>query len=318
MEYCTVKGVEKNVSRVALGTGWFDPAQEADIFELMDAYVAHGGNVIDTGRFYNGGKSEAVITKWLESRQNRDELILVNKACHHYVDENNVHYPDQNRVGAPFITEDLEYSLKNMSVDYFDLYILHRDNPEVPVAELMDRLEQHRLEGKIKAYGVSNWSVERIQEAVDYCREKDYQGITVNSPSYTLANVVKPRWVGTVYVDAEYVKKNNDQGITVMSWGAQGAGFFIPLWESMTAEAPQDIREAFFTEENFEKLARVKALAAKKGVEPVNIALSYVLNDRFDALASIGPRNKQELLSSLNVDKVQLTAEELSYLELKS
>lgn len=317
MKYCKIKGLKKEVSRVALGTGWFAPEYEADIFELLDTYVDQGGNVIDAGRFYNGGKSEAVIAKWLKHRKNRDDLIIVNKACHHFVDENNIHHPEKNRVGAPFITEDLDYSLNNMAIDYFDLYILHRDNPKVPVAELMDRLEKHRKEGKITAYGVSNWSLERINEAQAYCQSKNYQGITVNSPSFTLAAVKKPRWVGTVYVDAHYVAKNNAKGITVMSWGAQGAGFFIPLWNSIHEEAPQDIREAFFTEENFEKLDRVKQLAAKKNVEPVNIALAYVLNERFEVLASIGPRNKQELLSSLNVENVQLTPSELLYLELK-
>ena len=317
MEYCTVKGLDKKVARIALGTGWFSPEDKEVIFELMDEYVAQGGNVIDTGRFYNGGKSETVITEWLNMRGNREELVLVNKACHHYVDENNVHHPEQNRVGEEFITEDLEYSLSNMGVDSFDIYVLHRDNTEVPVAELMDRLEFHHKEGKIAAYGVSNWTIERIEEANAYCREKGYQGITVNSPSYTLATIQKPRWVGTVYVDSDYVKKNNEEGITVMSWGAQGAGFFVPLWKSMDVEAPQDIKDAFFTEENFEKLARVEAMAKTKEAEPINIALAYVLNERFDVLASIGPRNKKELLSSLHASSVHLTEDELAYLELK-
>ncbi|GCF95539.1 aldo/keto reductase [Enterococcus florum] len=317
MEYCQIKGLDTKVARIALGTGWFGPENEAVIFDLLDQYVAEGGNVIDTGRFYNGGKSEQVITKWLQQRGNRDQLLLVNKACHHYVDENNVQYPDQSRVGADYITEDLEYSLKNMGVSHFDIYIMHRDNENVPVEELMDRFEQHRKEGKITVYGVSNWSLERIAAANAYCKKKGYAGITLNSPSYTLATVKKPRWYKAVYVDADYVKQNNDLGITVMSWGAQGAGFFVPLWENMEAEAPEDIKGAFFTEENFQKLARVQELAKEKGVEPVNIALAYVLADRFDVFASIGPRNKYELLSSLKTQHVKLTNEEITYLELK-
>ncbi|MEO1770975.1 aldo/keto reductase [Candidatus Enterococcus ferrettii] len=318
MKYCQIKGLDAKVARIALGTGWFGPDNEEVIFELLDAYVANGGNVIDTGRFYNGGKAEIVITKWLEKRGNRDQLLLVNKACHHYVDENNVQFPDESRVGADYITEDLEYSLKNMSVDHFDMYIMHRDNEEVPVEELMDCFEQHRLEGKIVTYGVSNWSVNRIKEADDYCKEKGYLGLSINSPSFTLADINKPRWYRSVYVDADYVKKNNEMGITVMSWGAQGAGFFVPLWKDMDADAPRDIKEAFFTENNFKKLARVKEVAKIRGVEPINIALAYVLNDRFDVFASIGPRNKKELLSSLKAQNVHLASEEIAYLELKS
>ncbi|WP_265458141.1 aldo/keto reductase [Enterococcus sp. HY326] len=317
MTYTKIKGIDKEVARVSLGTGWFGPEDEAVIFDLMDEYVKQGGNVIDTGRFYNGGKSETIITKWLKERGNRDELILVNKAVHHYVDENNVHYPEQSRVAAKYITEDLEFSLKNMGVDFFDLYVLHRDDESVPVAELMDRLEEHHQEGKIKAYGMSNWSLARVKEAAEYCNAKGYQGISVNSPSFTLADVEKPRWVGTVYADADYVKANADLGITVMSWGAQSAGFFVPLWKDMNADAPQDIKDAFFTERNFKKLARVEELAAKKGVEPVNVALAYVLDPRFEVTVSIGPRNKNELLSSLKALEVSLTPAEIAYLELK-
>lgn len=320
MKYFKIKGLDKEVSRVMMGTGWFSLEDEDVIFELLDTYVKAGGNVIDTGRFYNGGKSEKVLTKWLNSRNNRDGLIIINKACHHYVDENNVHYSEKNRVGAQYITEDLEYSLNNMEVEYFDIYEMHRDNVEVPVSELMDRLEQHRLEGKIKTYGVSNWSNERVEEANEYCKSKGYLGISVNNPSFSLANVNKPRWVGCVYVDADYVKRCNDDGISIVSWGAQGAGFFVPLWKDINKDAPQDIREAYFTEENFERLKRAEEIAKIKGndVEPINVALAYVIDERMDVAASIGPRKKSELQSSLKALDIKLTSEEINYLELKS
>lgn len=318
MKYCQINGLDKKVARIALGTGWFDPSVEQEIFALLDAYVATGGNVIDTGRFYNGGKSEVVIAKWLKQFNNRDELVIINKACHHFVDENNVHFPEQNRVGAKYITEDLTYSLANLAVDYFDIYIMHRDNEAVPVAEIMDCLEWHRRERRIKTYGVSNWSNARIKAANDYCKIQGYQGIAINSPSYTLATVNKPRWVGTIYVDDEYVKACNAEGVTVLSWGAQGAGFFVPLWKDMNTEAPEDIKSAFFTETNFRKLARVQELAKTKNVVPVNIALAYVLDHRFDVFASIGPRNVEELQSSLKALDVKLTKPEIAYLELKT
>lgn len=320
MKYMKIKGLEKKVSRIMMGTGWFGPEDEGVIFELLDAYVASYGNVIDTGRFYNGGKSEKVITKWLEARNNREDLVIINKCCHHYVDENNVHYPEKNRVGAEYITEDLEFSLKNMNVEYFDIYEMHRDNIEVPVSELMDRLEMHRLEGKIKCYGVSNWSNERVEEANQYCKEKGYLGISVNNPSFSLAKVEKPRWVGTTYVDSEYVKECNDEGISIVSWGAQGAGFFVPLWNDINANAPQDIKEAYFSEVNFERLKRAQEIAKLKGegVEPINVALAYVIDERMEVAASIGPRKKSELLSSLKTLDISLTSDEIAYLELKT
>ncbi|AMC94252.1 hypothetical protein AOC36_09730 [Erysipelothrix larvae] len=320
MNVTTIKGLDKKVSRVVMGTGWFAPEFKTVIYDLLDRYVAAGGNVIDTGRFYNGGKSEAIITEWLNDRKNRDQLIIINKACHHYVDENNVHYPEKSRVKPEYITEDLEYSLQNMGVDYFDIYLLHRDDVNEPVSGLMDTLEKHHLEGKIKTYGMSNWSNERIQEAVSYCKSKGYTGIRVNSPSYSLATINKPRWVGTVYVDADYVQSSNEEGITILSWAAQSAGFFVPLWSSIDSEAPEDIKNAYFTEDNFKKLNRVIEVATKRGggIEPVNVALAYVLHPRFNVFASIGPRNMHELESSLKALDIELTKQEIEYLELKT
>lgn len=152
--------------------------------------MAAGGNTFDTGRFYSGEKSEIVLADWLRRNRNkREDLVITSKACHHYVDENNMHHMEKSRVSAAYITEDLEFSLNPQQLDYFDLYMMHRDDVDAPVGKLMDRLERHRREGKIRAYGVSNLSLERLQEAQAYCERKGFQGIFFNSPGFSLATV---------------------------------------------------------------------------------------------------------------------------------
>lgn len=322
MKYLSVKGLDKKVSQIVLGTAWFGLDRNAEhdgIFGLMDLYVELGGNAIDTGRFYGAGRSEGVVARWLEKSGMHDRLVLIDKACHHYVDEDNVHHTKENRVRPELITEDLNYSLENMKVAYFDIYLLHRDNPEEPVEGLIDRLERHRQEGKIKTYGVSNWSLERLEQAQNYAIRKGYQGISVNNPSYSLAKVQKPRWHGCVYADDAYALWHADKDISLFSWAPQAAGFFADIYKR-DGSTPQDVADAYFSDENFEKLTRVKMLARERadGTEPINVALAYVLSQSFPVAAVVGPRSTDELKSNVHSLDVHLSPREIEWLALRS
>lgn len=322
MEYIRIKGLDKPISRLIMGTAWFNVEYEDEIFKMLDLYVEKGGTVLDTGKFYganfNGDhacESERILKKWLESRNIRDKLVIMDKACHPVITPDGAHHPEYWRVKPDIITDDLHYSLLYTGLDYFDIYLLHRDDPSVPVADIMDRLEQHRQEGLIRAYGVSNWEQERVEEAMKYCAEKGYQGLSVNNPSYSLAHVQKTRWPGCVYADDDYAAWHKDKDITLFSWAAQGHGFFADIYDE---NAPQDIKDAFFSEENFERLNRAKILGKEKNVPSINIALAYVLNQEFDTCAIIGSRDRQEFDSCLDALKIKLTKEEMNYLCLKS
>lgn len=317
MDYLKVKGIEKKVSNLIMGTAWFDPSFEDEIFQMLDAYISEGGTVIDCGRFYGVARSEKILKNYLEARNNREDLVIIDKCCHPIITPNGSHHPEYWRVKADLITDDLHYSLYHTGCDYFDLYLMHRDDPNVPVGEIMDRLEQHRKEGLIKAYGVSNWELPRIQEAVKYCEEKGYQGISVNNPSYSLAKVMKTRWPGCVYADDEYAKWHEDKDVTLLSWAAQAHGFFADIYKR-DGSAPKDIQEAFFSEENFGRLNRAKELGKEKGVDSINIALAYVLCQPFHVGAIIGSRSRKEFESCIKTLEIKLTQKELDYLSLKS
>ncbi|MGI5911845.1 MAG: aldo/keto reductase [Syntrophomonadaceae bacterium] len=317
MDYLKVKGLSKPVSKIIMGTAWFHLGDENEIDEMLDIYINEGGNVLDTGRFYGNGTSEGLLYKWLRRSGKRDQVYIMDKCCHPFIDRSGKHHPIRWRVSPEFITEDLIYSLNNVGVDYFDLYLMHRDDPKIPVAELMDRLEQHYREGLIKAYGVSNWQLPRIKEAMEYCDRMGYYGLSVNSAAYSLATVKVPRWPGCVYGDDQYAKWHKENDLPLFAWGSQGAGFFAGIYPT-DGTAPRDIQEAYFTDENFEKLRRCQELGAEKGLEPINIALAYVLSQAVPVAAIIGSRSKDELYSSLNVFKVKLTPAEIEYLSLRS
>ena len=322
MEYINIKGLDKPISKLIMGTAWFNPAFEEEIFTMLDQYVAAGETVIDTGRFYGANKdgehaceSERVLKKWFDSRNNRDQLVIMDKACHPIITPEGCHHPVYWRVKPDIITDDLHYSLLHTGCDHFDIYLLHRDDPSVPVNEIMDRLEQHRQEGLITTYGVSNWKLDRVQAAVEYCQQMGYQGLSVNNPSYSLAHVAKTRWPGCVYADDDFAKWHQNKDVTLFSWAAQGHGFFADIYDD---NAPQDIKDAFFTPENFERLKRAKELGKLKVVPSINIALAYVLDQPFDVAAIVGSRNKSEFDSCAEALKIRLTPAEINYLCLKT
>ncbi|QIB67956.1 aldo/keto reductase [Aminipila butyrica] len=317
MEYINVKGVKKPASKLVMGTAWFSPDFEDEIFKMLDLYVESGGNVIDTGRFYGIARSEGILKKWFDSRNNRKDLIIVDKCCHPIITPDGVHHPEYWRVKPDLITDDLHYSLFHTGCDFFDIYLLHRDEPKLPVSEIIDRLEMHRQEGLIGAYGFSNWELDRVKEAYEYCQEKGYTGLAVNNPSYSLAKVRTARWPGTVYADDEYAAWHEGKDITLFSWAAQAHGFFADIYPR-DGSAPKDIQEAFFYDDNFERLKRAQELGKEKGVDSINIALAYVLCQPAGVAAIIGSRSRKEFDSCIQTLNVKLSKAELDYLSLKS
>ena len=193
MEYLNVRGLDKPVPRLIFGTAWFSLDAEAEAHKMMDLYVERGGTMIDTGRYYGKGngiaKSEEILDRWLRSSGvKREDIMISDKCCNCLIDRKGVLHEEFVRVSAKFIQEDLMYSLDRVGVDYFDLYLIHRDDPHVPVPELMDKLEELRIAGYFKAYGVSSWQPSRVAEAMEYCKRMNYRGPSVSSPSYSLVH----------------------------------------------------------------------------------------------------------------------------------
>ena len=320
MRGVTVKGLERECSQIVLGTSFFRPECKELVFDILDAYVENGGNVLDTSRVYGVGESERVVAMWLKERQRRKEVYIISKGCHHYVDENGVHHPEQIRVKPEFIEQDLTESLERMGTEYFDIFLLHRDDPTVPVGELLDALEEHQKAGLIKAYGVSNWSTQRMDEALVYATKKGYDGIALNSPSLSLAKVTESRWEGVVYADNDYIDWHEKNQLPLFSWASQASGFFYFASKYKRENFPNpDIARVYYNDNNIERLKRLHELAKSRGegIEPANYALAYVLNQAYPTCAVIGPQKSEEVLSSIKTAKIKLTADERRWLNLQ-
>jgi aryl-alcohol dehydrogenase-like predicted oxidoreductase len=208
-------------------------------------------------------------------------------------------------------------SLQRLQTDYLDIYMMHRDNPLVPVGEFIGVLNEHRSAGRIRAFGGSNWTIARIRAANACAKRKGLTGFSAVSNNFALAEMVQPVWDGCVHSsDAKSRAWFRRTRMPLMPWSSQGRGFFTDRAD------PNDRSDAglvrcWYSDDNFRRRERAYELAAKRGVEPIAIALAYVLCQPFPTFPLIGPRTLRELLTSLPALEIELTPKELRWLNLE-
>ncbi len=173
MKYIDIKlnNREFHLSKIALGTGRFGTRVQDELaFEMMDEYHKSGGNVIDTARSYsewvkNGrGISERVIGRWLKTID-RSGVNVVTKAGMNRVDGQQVIDLSRDAVMREF-----EESLNDLSVEKIDIFLLHRDEAERSVEEIVETMDEVYKSGRVDAIGVANWPIERIIKAREYAK----------------------------------------------------------------------------------------------------------------------------------------------------
>jgi aryl-alcohol dehydrogenase-like predicted oxidoreductase len=307
MKLYEIPGVKRPVSQLILGTDYFNPEIFEQVSEMLEAFLAIGGNTLDTAHIYGGGKSEIAIGQWL-SQGPRDRINIFTKGAHH----------DSKgpRVNPDAIKQDLYTSLERLKTDYIELYGLHRDDPNIPVGMIIEALNQHIEEGHIQAIGASNWTWQRLQEANQYAQENGLIGFSFSSPNLSLAKPNEPRWKDCVSVDEETISWHEQSKLPIFSWSSQAGGFFSGRFSPEVTDNKEMVR-VYYSDANWERLRRCNELAAKKGVEPIQISLAYVLNQSFPTAALVGPRTVAELHSSAEAIHIELSQEESDWLDLR-
>ena len=303
MQYGSIPGVETQVSRVVMGCDNQESLLHASA--MFDGYFEAGGNTFDTAYIYGGGKQEQLLGAWMKNRGVRDQVVVITKGAH------SPHcFPKK-------ITAQLRESLERLQTDRADIYFMHRDNPDVPVGEFVDVLNEHRDAGRIGAFGGSNWSIPRLRAANAYAEAAGKTGFAVLSNNFSLARMVNAVWGGCLAAsDPEYRGFLEETQLCLMPWSSQARGFFLGRARPDDLSDEELVR-CWYCDDNFQRLERVNRMAAERGVLPINIALAYVLSQPFPTFPLIGPRTLSELRTSLPALDVELTAEERRWLNLE-
>lgn len=307
-----------SLSRIALGTAGFGTSfSDSAAFAQMDCYYASGGRTLDTARVYGlwapdgDGASEKCVGRWLRSRGVRKNVVISTKGAHY--DIRDIHH---RRVTPACIQQDLAESLAFLDVDAIDLYFLHRDDPSVPVSEIMDVLHEQVSAGKVRALGASNWTIERISEANQYALAHGKTPFSVSQIEWSYAQLKKQVYSpedSTCFMDERSYAWYASQHFPVMAYSSQAKGIFSKLIHT-PEKVTGDLAEVYASPLNRKRAERAYVLAQKYGVSVARVALAALLADPLEGCAIISASSLQQLEDSLAADSLTLSPDEVQWL----
>jgi aryl-alcohol dehydrogenase-like predicted oxidoreductase len=313
MKYGSVAGVGDRISRLVMGSMVFSARPVDEVHALYDRFVAAGGNAFDTARVYGRGETERQFGEWVRDRGLRDRITVVGKGAHHDVETS------ERRVTPTAIGQDVETSLQALGMASIDLYFLHRDDPELPVGPIVEALDEQVRLGRLRAYGGSNWTHERIAEANAYAAAHGRRPFAASSPNLALPVPKEPMWLNCVSLSGDQAAQDwyRQTGLPIFAWSSQARGFFSGRFRPESPEVDPNVTRVYYAEENWERQRRAGELAREKGATPTQVALAWVLHQPLEVFALVGPLSMGELEDCLGALEVSLTPEEADWLNLE-
>jgi len=311
-----IPGLEKPVSRIFFGTA--NPpvsTDESPADELMDMALSFGINTFDCARSY--GLAENALGKWMESRKNRDRVIVLSK-CGDVRD-------GKVLINRRVIDEQLHRSLEALRTDHIDIYLLHRHDPNTPAEEMIDTLNEYRESGKIRVFGVSNWTHRDIEAANRYAASRGLAGFAVSSPNYGLTRQLQDPFGGDcVTVSGPENREARDWYVKtrmpVVAYSSLGRGFFSGRFRSFDYEAARRVldiyaRKGYLYEENMRRLRNAEILAEKYHVSVAEIAMRYVFSSPMNCFAVVSTASGERMRMNIRASLHPLDPEDIRFLE---
>ncbi|MEO8286236.1 MAG: aldo/keto reductase [Chloroflexota bacterium] len=274
MQMRTLGKTDLQVAPLCLGGnafGW--TANEAASQAVLDTYTEMGGNFIDTADVYSnwveghvGGESETIIGRWMKARGNRNNLVIVTK-----VGSRMGPRPDEQGLSRTHITKGVEDSLRRLQTDHIDLYLAHRDDPDTSLDETLETFTRLVEQGKARYIGASNYTAERLAEALDISRTQGYARYECLQPRYNL--VIREDYEG----DLENLCRK--EGLGVITYSALGSGFLSGKYRK-GQELPKTPRAAnvermYMNSRGFAVLEEVGKVAKAHGASYAQVALAW-------------------------------------------
>lgn len=297
MKTARIPHLDKDISRLVCGTDWLMMTPPQDSFAILDAYVAAGGNCFDTGHIY--GANSNILGAWLQNRHHGEKFVILTKGNHPY---------GHPRFTYAHTMVDILESFARLGIERSDIYMFHRDDETVPVEEIVDWMNVIVKQGYISTWGGSNWRHERIAAANEYAAKTGKQGMSASSPNLTLADNVEPIWGGCLTIGDAGRDWHASTGLPIFSWSPAARGYFAGTTEA-------DVLRAYDSGLSRERRERATELGNQKGLSATQIALAWVINQKFPTFVLSGLRKMSDLEQNLLIPDLELTADEVRWLE---
>lgn len=279
-------------ARARLVFGTFDLPDTAVAPRLLDRFHAGGGRALDVANVYRDGEAARAAGRWLRGRSPADDVIVYAKGCH------------PPHCSPALVGAEVEKACRLLGLPRLDVFILHRDDPSLPVAAFADALVEQVAVGRIGGFGVSNWTVSRFRELHAYLDRKDARELMAFSNHFSLAEMVSAPWPGCLAVSRAELDDLGDLGVKVLAWSSLATGFFAgrdtPHWDSPANRARRE---------------RAAELGERVGSSAAAVALAYVLHQAEHVLPVVRTGSEAHLDEMLAAAELKLAEHQLVWLE---
>jgi len=269
----------------------------------LDALVDAGCTAFDLAASYQLGGTERLLGHWMASRGLRERLFLVGKGGHPYPGLR------PNRLTPAALSADLDASLRRLRLDRLDLYLLHRDFPGAPVEPMVRTLGAAHRAGKIRGWGVSNWTVGRIEAIQAAAAQEGLPPMAASSPHFSLVDWVRPPWTGSVSIAGPAHREarafHARTQLPVLAWSPLGSGF-------LTSDGDGG---CYGSSANASRRERVRALAQERGWTAAQVALAYLFSQPFPVSAVVAASTVEKMRENLAAAELCLSPGEAQALE---
>jgi aryl-alcohol dehydrogenase-like predicted oxidoreductase len=296
-----------DVSRLCLGGnvfGW--TADRGASFAVLDAYVAAGGNFVDTSDSYmwrapgnSGGESETIIGEWMAARGNRDAMVIATKVGS---------WPQRPGLSRANITAAVEDSLRRLQTDRIDLYYSHRDDPDTAQEETLDAYDGLVRAGKVRAIGASNFTADRLRSALEISARDGLTPYVALQPHYNLLERAE--------FETALAPLLAEQGLACLPYFGLAKGFLTGKYradtevESVRAEGARE----YLNDRGLRVLTVLDEIAAGHEVPVAAVSLAWLADQPTVAAPIASARTTEQLADLLPMLELQLTDDELRLL----
>lgn len=262
---------------------------------LLDFYIEHGGNCLDTARIYSNGLSEGFVGRYLKQRNLQNKIFVLTKAGHPPLSD--MH---QSRLSFKELESDIDTSLKDLRTDCIDLLFLHRDDESQPAEQIVQTMNRFIQMGKIKRFGVSNWQGARIEAANRFAEKENLSPIAASQIQYNIAkhNGLTDDTLVEMN-ETEFAFYKQQKTLPVFAYSSQAKGFFEKyLSNALSPAAKRD----YLNDENIALAKEIQTQAQAENKTVSEIALNKLINQSpFPLFPIIGASNIEQLRQSLGV-----------------
>jgi len=318
MEYRTMGHSGCAVSAYCLGTMTFgSETDEAGAHRQLDRFVEAGGNFVDTADVYSHGVSEEIIGRWFASRPaDLTEPVVLATKGRFPLDR----FPNGDGLSTRHLTRALDGSLRRLGLDAIDLYQVHAFDPWTPLEETLRTLDGFIRAGKIRYYGLSNFTGWQLTKAVHVARALGLAQPVTLQPQYSLL-VREIEW--------EIVPAAQDAGMGLLPWSPLGGGWLSgkyrrdqrPAGATRLGEDPDRGMEAYDrrdSELTWAVIDEVQKIAEQREVSTAEVALAWVTARPAVTSTILGARSMDQLEANLRAAGLRLTEEESATLDVVS